>query len=74
MKLHQADPFHTLVFKENVTTKHSEWKRLISNAFVWFDFWSQPQPTMTKEASELARVESDLNLAIESTGAYTIFF
>ena len=62
------DLFHTIFYKEKITTRASEWHDMLSNAYIWFDFWSQPQPTLEKENVESARI--NLGLAIESMGAY----
>ena len=65
-----ADPFHTILYQEKHRTTSEELSHLFSNAFVWYDFWSQPQPTL-EESPDLAKVlRKDLFRAIESVGAY----
>ena len=39
------DVIHRLTYKHNFTTTSREWKSLLSNAYIWYDWWSQPQPT-----------------------------
>jgi len=38
------DVFHRFTYKHNFTTTSREWKSLLSNAYIWYDWWSQPQP------------------------------
>ena len=45
--------------------------QLLSNAYIFYDFWSQPQPDVEPEDSpRRAKLEQDLKLAISSIGAY----
>ena len=37
--------FHRVVYKNNTVTSPKEWKALLSCAYVWFDWFSQPQPS-----------------------------
>jgi len=64
------DPFHMLLFKHKHHTNRSEFKELMSNAYVWFDFWSQPQPTMAKSEDVAKVLRNDLSRALNSMGAY----
>ena len=66
----QTDPFHVLYFKTNTTTPASEWRELLSNAYVWFDFWSQPQPSRGTSQEEVKRLERDLVCALDSVAAF----
>jgi ankyrin repeat protein len=66
-----TDPFHTILYNTNRVTRKKEWMELLSNAYVFYDFWSQPQPCMEpKNSPHRARLEQDLTLAIHSMGAY----
>jgi hypothetical protein len=66
-----TDPFHTIVYKTNDVTHRKEWMSLLSNAYVFYDFWSQPQPTLEPENSaRREKLEQGLQLAISSIGAY----
>jgi len=64
------DPFHTILYKTNRVTKHKEWAQLLSKSYVWYDFWSQPQPSMTTNSRDKIKSLRELKLAIESMGAY----
>jgi len=66
----EVDPFHTILYKEKCRTSKKEFTQLLSNAYVWYDFWSQPQPTMTKSPEKADILKKDLFRAIESMGAY----
>jgi len=65
-----TEPFSVLTYKQNVTTSASEWRELLSNAYIWFDFWCQPQPSMAKGTNEFHRLQNELRLAIESVASY----
>ena len=66
-----TDPFHNLMYKTNRVTRKKEWMQLLSNAYIFYDFWSQPQPSIEPESSpRCAKLEQDLKLAISSMGAY----
>ena len=66
-----TDPFHTILYKTNHVTYSKEWMQLLSNAYIFYDFWSQPQPTMEPEnTTRRAKLEQDLQFAISSMGAY----
>jgi len=66
----EVDPFHTLLYQEKCRTSREEFAQLFSNAYVWYDFWSQPQPTMAKSSDAVNTSRRDLFRAIESVGAY----
>ena len=40
----ETDPFHTILYKTNQVTLKEELMKLFSNAYLWYDFQSQPQP------------------------------
>ena len=42
----EMDPFHTILYKTNHVTHKAELMELFSNVYLWYDFWSQPQPSM----------------------------
>jgi len=66
-----TDPFHTVLYKTNHVTYSKEWMQLLSNAYIFYDFWSQPQPTIEPEnTTRRAKLEQDLQFAISSMGAY----
>ena len=66
----ETDPFHVLVYKENTITTSSEWKELLSNAYVWYDWISQPQPSQGTSQDEIKRLERDLVSALDSVASY----
>ncbi len=66
----EMNAIHTLVYGANRVTASSEWKRLLSNAYVWMDWFSQPQPSRAKTATEIMNANLELSMAIESMGAY----
>ena len=37
---------------------------------MWYDFWSQPQPSHEKDTSCMEKVQADLKAALDSVGAY----
>ena len=65
------DLTHRLTYKHNFSTSAKEWKQLLANTYVWFDWWSQPQPSMEKLGSA-ERTQSEQNLAdaLRSTAAF----
>ena len=66
-----TDPFHNILYKTNRVTRKKEWMQLLSNAYIFYDFWSQPQPGVEPENSpRRAKLEQDLKFAISSMGAY----
>lgn len=64
------DPFHTILYNDNHVTEASEWETLMSNAYLWYDFWSQPQPSLMNEDENIQKATQDLKRAIASMGAY----
>ena len=65
------DLVHRLIYKHNFSTSAKEWKQLLSNAYVWYDWWSQPQPSMEKIGTpERTQSEQDLADALRSTAAF----
>ena len=66
-----TDPFHSLLYKSNHVTHRQEWMQLLSKAYIFYDFWSQPQPYVEPENSpRRTKLEQDLKMAIASMGAY----
>ena len=66
----ETDPFHVLLYKQNTITSASEWKELLSNAYVWYDWVSQPQPSQGTSQEEVKRLERDLVSALDSVASY----
>jgi hypothetical protein len=66
----ETDPFHVLVYKNNTVTSRSEWKELLTNAYIWYDWFSQPQPSRGNSKDEIERLSKNLTLALDSTSAY----
>jgi ankyrin repeat protein len=66
----ETETFHVLVYKQNTITSSSEWKHLLSNAYIWYDWFSQPQPSRGKNTVEVTVLSRDLNLALDSVPAY----
>jgi len=65
---------HRLIYKHNFSTTAKEWNELLTNAYIWFDWWSQPQPSMEKVGTpERCTCEHDLAKALQSTAAYVMF-
>ena len=65
------DIVHYLTYKHNFSTSAKEWKDFLANAYIWFDWWSQPQPNMENVGtSERSKCENDLAKALRSTAAY----
>jgi len=65
------DIVHRLTYKHNFSTSAKEWSGLLTNAYVWFDWWSQPQPSMEKFGTpERTKCEKDLAKALRSTVTY----
>ena len=60
-----SDPMHQIIFKESHTTLAREWQQLLSNAYVWYDFLSQPQ-----QRAQDRTWRHLLGLAVDSVGAY----
>jgi hypothetical protein len=66
----ETNAFHVLVYKQNTITTSSEWKELLSNAYVWYDWISQPQPSQGTSLEEVKRLERDLVSALDSVASY----
>jgi len=66
----EMDPFHVIVYKDNTVTSPSEWKELLTNAYIWYDWFSQPQPSRGTSKEEIARLKRGLNSAVDSVSAY----
>ena len=64
------DPFHVLYTKRTLKQVHRNGRTLLDNTFVWYDFWSQPQPSHEKDKSCIEKVRADLKAALDSVGAY----
>ena len=63
-----TDPFHSILYKTNRVTRKKEWMQLLSNAYIFYDFWSQPQPSVGElTMSCKTRARSKI---ISSMGAY----
>ncbi|MDC3321555.1 ankyrin repeat domain-containing protein [bacterium] len=67
--------FHRLLYKENITTTHEEWKEILETAYIWFDWSSMPQPSacissMSKEKKE--KMGFELGNAVKSIPAYVV--
>ena len=65
-----STPYTVMFYKQNTVTRASEWRELLSNAYLWFDFWCQPQPSMASDNEEFARLQKSLGLAIDSVASY----
>ena len=66
----ETDPFHVLMYKDNTITSPKEWKELLTNAYIWYDWFSQPQPSRGTSQEEVAKLNRDLMLALDSVSAY----
>jgi ankyrin repeat protein len=66
----ETDPFHVLLYKKNTITTRSEWKELLTNVYIWYDWFSQPQPSRGTSKDETATLNRDLILALDSVSAY----
>jgi len=66
----ETDPFHVHLYKKNTVTTVSEWKELLTNAYIWYDWFSQPQPSRGTSKAEVERLGRDLRLALDSVSAY----
>ena len=67
----ETDPFHVLCYKLKTVTSVHEWKSILSkNVYIWYDWFSQPQPLSSKSTEESAILNEDLKLALDSVGAY----
>ena len=66
----EMDPFHTILYKTNHVIHKSELMELFSNAYLWYDFWSQPQPSMATDESQVPTLQQDLSNALASMSAY----
>jgi hypothetical protein len=65
-----TDPLHVLLHGSDTTISSSEWKVLLSNAYMWFDWFSQPQPSMESSTILKCQLQKNLDLAIESVASY----
>ena len=55
----ETDPFHVLLYKNNTITSPKEWNELLTNAYIWYDWYSQPQPTRGTSEDEVAPVDEE---------------
>jgi len=66
----ETEPFHVLAYKmKNIVTDTCEWSALLSNGYIWFDWFSQPQPSRGATQSEVDKLSYDLSLALDSVAA-----
>jgi len=68
----EMDCFHTLVYKDNITTRSKEWKEILNTAFVWIDWASMPQPSACLQSvskEEKSKMGKDLGKAVKSIPA-----
>ena len=65
-----TDPFHTILYKKNRVTERKEWMQLLSNAYVFYDFWCQPQVFTEGESEDISHLYHQRDLSIESLGGY----
>jgi len=66
----EMDPFHVLLYETNITTSVSEWKELLINVYIWYDWFSQPQPSRGTSKEEIERLSQELILSLDSVSAY----
>ena len=66
----ETTSFHVIVYKQNTITRSFEWKNLLSNAYIWYDWISQPQPSRGTGKEECARLNRDLVSALDSVASY----
>ena len=64
------DAFHERLYMRSFRTEANEWRSMLSNAYIWFDFYSQPQPTMSTCEEEKIKLQSELKRAVESIPSY----
>jgi len=71
----ETNHFHTLVYKTNHVVQAEEWKEILSTSYVWIDWASMPQPSVSFpntsiDAKDSIRAEFDN--AVKSISAYVI--
>ena len=66
----ETDPYHVLLYKDNTITSPKEWSELLTYAYIWYDWFSQPQPSRGTSEDEIATLNRDLTLALDSVSAY----
>ena len=66
----EMDALHRRLYRHRHTTRAKEWRGMLTNAYVWFDWWSQPQPTACNDLTERSKLTADLQRAIRSMPSY----
>ena len=66
----ETDPFHVLMYKMNTVTEPEEWKELLKSAYIWYDWFSQPQPSQAKDRDDIMKLNRDLKFALNSVSTY----
>ena len=66
----ETDAIHVLLYKQNTVTTSSEWSELLTNAYIWYDWFSQPQPSRGSSKDEITKLSQDLISALNSVAAY----
>jgi len=67
------DGFHSVVYKHSFQTKCSEWKDILSDAYVWVDWMSMPQAAVEDEnenTKKYLKAKQDGGRAIRSIPGY----
>ena len=69
----EMNVFHTMMYKTNHIVKSSEWKEILSSAYIWFDWGSMPQPSAYPPGTPKKKIEksqTDLRNAVGSIPSY----
>ena len=69
----EMNVFHTMMYKTNRVVKSSEWKEMLSSAYIWFDWGSMPQPSAYPPLTPKKKIEksqTDLRNAVGSIPSY----
>ena len=46
-----SDPNHVLFYKQKYSIESKEWRKMLTNTYIWFDWMSMPQPSAEDEAT-----------------------
>ena len=70
----EMDPFHTIFYKHKFKTKAKDWMEMMNRTYIWFDWFSMPQPGAERVADigekKMDVLRADGSRAIRSIPAY----
>ena len=73
----EMNVFQTIMYETNHVVRSTEWKEILSTAYIWIDWASMPQPSacpLSVSQEKKKKMGTDLGNAVKSIPAYVSFF